>query len=191
VEDKSQLLGYATVPATPRASLKPGRELFTGPPGKILKLAILFLFLFLFQIWFQKYYISPHDTQFLINEHKNRGRFLFTGASVKSSLPSFKRLPTLPAQILPLRLRSETSLGAQNMASFITIIIINLHQERISCSSCGKSPNFPMIHSLLKLLGGIFSVTGEYETHGAKNTNFKTDHWEFFWRTVDSERGSG
>jgi hypothetical protein len=48
-----------------------------------------------------------------------------------------------------------------------------------------------MIHSLLKLLGGIFSVTGEYETHGAKNTDFKTDHWEFFWRTVDSERGSG
>jgi hypothetical protein len=47
----------------------------------------------IYKILFQKYYISPCGTQFLINKQKNRGRVLFTGASVKSSLRGFKRLP--------------------------------------------------------------------------------------------------
>jgi hypothetical protein len=45
---------------------------------KILKLAIYLFLEFWLQIWFQKCYISPNDTQFLINKQKNRGRFLFT-----------------------------------------------------------------------------------------------------------------
>jgi hypothetical protein len=43
-----------------------------------LKLAIYLFLEFWLQIWFQKYYISSNETQFLINKHKNRGRFLFT-----------------------------------------------------------------------------------------------------------------
>jgi hypothetical protein len=44
-----------------------------APMVKILKLAI-YLFLELgLQIWFQKYYIRPNGTQFLINKDKNRG----------------------------------------------------------------------------------------------------------------------
>jgi hypothetical protein len=45
---------------------------------KTLKLEIYLFLEFWFQIWFQKYFISPNATQFLINKHKNRGRFLFT-----------------------------------------------------------------------------------------------------------------
>jgi hypothetical protein len=45
---------------------------------KTLKLAIRLFLEFWLQIWFQKYYISTNGTQFLINKHKNRGRFLFT-----------------------------------------------------------------------------------------------------------------
>ena len=51
------------------------------------------------------------------------------------------------------------------------------HQERISCSSHGKSPNFPVIHSLPKLSGGIFSVIGKYEAHGKKNADFELIFW--------------
>jgi hypothetical protein len=45
---------------------------------KTLKLTICLFLKFWLQIWFQKYYISLNGTQFLINKHKNRGRFLFT-----------------------------------------------------------------------------------------------------------------
>jgi hypothetical protein len=46
-----------------------------APVVKTLKLAIyLFLEIWL-QIWFQKYYTNPNDIQFLVNKHKNRGRF--------------------------------------------------------------------------------------------------------------------
>jgi hypothetical protein len=45
---------------------------------KTLKLAIYLFLEFWLQIWFQKYYISSNGPQFLINKHKNRGRFLFT-----------------------------------------------------------------------------------------------------------------
>jgi hypothetical protein len=45
---------------------------------KTLKLVIYLFSEFWLQIWFQKYYISLHGTQFLIKKHKNRGRFLFT-----------------------------------------------------------------------------------------------------------------
>ena len=45
---------------------------------KTLKLAIQLFLELLFQIWFQKYYICPLETEFLINKHKNRSRLLFT-----------------------------------------------------------------------------------------------------------------
>jgi hypothetical protein len=70
-----------------------GSECFSGPPVKTLKLAIFIFILFLFQIWFQKYYISSDGNQFLINKHKNRGRFLFTGAPEKHSLPPIYCVP--------------------------------------------------------------------------------------------------
>jgi hypothetical protein len=72
--------------------VKGGSKCFTGPPWKTLKLAIFILKKFWLQIWFQKYYISPIDAQFLINKHKNRGRLLFIVALVKSSLPRFRAL---------------------------------------------------------------------------------------------------
>jgi hypothetical protein len=40
------------------------------PVVKTLKLVIYLLFDFWFQIWSQKYHISPWDTQFLFNKHK-------------------------------------------------------------------------------------------------------------------------
>jgi hypothetical protein len=46
-----------------------------APLVKTLKLAIYLFLEFWLQIWFQKYSISSNDTQFLINKHKNRGRF--------------------------------------------------------------------------------------------------------------------
>jgi hypothetical protein len=58
---------------------------------KTLELANYLFLDFRFQIWSPKYYISPYDTQFLINKHKNRGKFLFTfppmGAMRGSVLP--------------------------------------------------------------------------------------------------------
>jgi hypothetical protein len=87
------LLAFVIVSARKEGGrLKEGSELFTGPPWKTLKLAIFIFKNFWLQIWFQKYYISPYESQFLINKHKNRGRFLFTRAPVKSSLPRFKAL---------------------------------------------------------------------------------------------------
>jgi hypothetical protein len=73
-------------------TVKEGKELFMGPPWKTLKLAIFIFFKFWFQIWFQKYYISPSSTQFLINKHKNRGRFLFNGAPWKAPCPLLEQL---------------------------------------------------------------------------------------------------
>ena len=81
---------FATVSALTRVRVKGGNEC---SPIKTLKLVIFILKKFWLQIWFQKYYISPNATQFLINEHKNKGRFLFTGVSVKHSLPRFMQTP--------------------------------------------------------------------------------------------------
>jgi hypothetical protein len=72
--------------------VKGGSECFTGALVKTLKLANYFFYKFWFQIWFQKYYISLNDTQFLINKHKNKGRFLFIGAPMKHSLPQFMQI---------------------------------------------------------------------------------------------------
>jgi hypothetical protein len=62
-----------------------------APVVKTLKLAIYLFLEFWLQIWFQKYCISPNDTQFLINKDKNRGTFFFTfppmGAMRGSILP--------------------------------------------------------------------------------------------------------
>jgi hypothetical protein len=46
-----------------------------APMIKTLKLAIYLFLEFWLQIWFQKYYISSNGIQFLINKHKNRGKF--------------------------------------------------------------------------------------------------------------------
>jgi hypothetical protein len=46
----------------PLGACKPGQRAGHGGPGKTLKLAIFIFYKFLFQIWFQKYYISPNDT---------------------------------------------------------------------------------------------------------------------------------
>jgi hypothetical protein len=55
---------------------RPGwTDTLIAPMVKTLKLAIYLFLEFWLQIWFQKYYISPPGTQFLINKHKNRGRF--------------------------------------------------------------------------------------------------------------------
>jgi hypothetical protein len=66
------------------------RAFYKGPSKKLktLKLAICLFWNFNFEFDFKS--ISPNDTQFLINKHKNRGRFLFTGAPVKSLLPPFR-----------------------------------------------------------------------------------------------------
>jgi hypothetical protein len=102
---------YDTVPAVSRrprglewsrVTIKEGTELFTGAPWKTLKLAIFIFFKFRFHIWFQKYCISPCGTQFLFNKHKNRGRFLFNGAPVKSSLPPFRATQWSPSWMGPV-----------------------------------------------------------------------------------------
>jgi hypothetical protein len=71
-----------------KSGLRAGRR----GPRKTLKLAILFFNKFWLQIWFQKYYLSLSGTQFLINKHKNRGMFLFSRTSVKSSQLRFKQI---------------------------------------------------------------------------------------------------
>jgi hypothetical protein len=48
-----------------------------APVVKTMKLTIYLFLDFWLQIWFQKYYISSNDTQFLINKDKNWDRFLF------------------------------------------------------------------------------------------------------------------
>jgi hypothetical protein len=57
-------------------NIRPGwTDPLIAPMVKSLKLAICLFLDFWLQIWFQKYYISPNDTQFLINKHKNKGKF--------------------------------------------------------------------------------------------------------------------
>jgi hypothetical protein len=70
---------FETVSQFPNASLLARAK---HPPcsyhGENPKIGTLSIFRNWLQIWFQKHYISSNGTQFLINKHKNRGKFLFT-----------------------------------------------------------------------------------------------------------------
>jgi hypothetical protein len=72
----------------PGANLS-GQRVFLGAPVKTLKLAIFILFNFDFKFGFKSIVLVRFGNQFLINKHKNRGRFWFTGAPEKHSLPRF------------------------------------------------------------------------------------------------------
>jgi hypothetical protein len=84
---------------------KRGQRAFHGTPEKPWNWQFLFLFKNWLQIWFQKHYINPGGTQFLINKHKNRGRFLFNGPPWKAPCP-------LLEQLQPMHRRSQ--IGARS-----------------------------------------------------------------------------
>jgi hypothetical protein len=97
--------------------LRPGwTNPLVAPVVKTLKLAIYLFLDFWVQIYFQKYYIRPNGTQFLINKDKNRGRYLFTfppmGAMKGSVLPGLLLHKTWPATLTQLRPIMSVALGS-------------------------------------------------------------------------------
>jgi hypothetical protein len=80
-----------------RVSINWGYELFAGGPRKPLFFAILFfIFYFDFKFGFKSTILVQNGIKFLINKHKNRGRFLFIGIPLKRSRPWFKKIRSSP-----------------------------------------------------------------------------------------------
>jgi hypothetical protein len=83
-----------------------GQRVFLGSPSKNPEIGKKKNLNFDFKFGF-KSSSTPNGDQFLIKKHKNRGRFLFTRAPEKHSLPRFILMPSpspLCFFILPLRL---------------------------------------------------------------------------------------